>query len=74
MNTDGDLDLVQSQTWSFTPCEQGKFVMKPSLIVWGQGFSNNTSGGRKKDFPIRVVAEGSLGSIQVSADGLSSSW
>ncbi|XP_076448439.1 cilia- and flagella-associated protein 65-like [Babylonia areolata] len=53
----------QSQTWSFTPCEQGKFVMKPSLIVWGQGFSSNTSGGKKKEFPVRVVAEGALGSI-----------
>ncbi|KAK7113832.1 cilia- and flagella-associated protein 65-like isoform X2 [Littorina saxatilis] len=53
----------QSQTWSFTPCEQGKFVMKPSLIVWGQGFGNNTSGGKKKEFPVRVVAEGALGSI-----------
>ena len=63
-----DLDLVQSQTWSFTPGERGKFVMKPSLIVWGQGFSNNTSGGKKKEFPLRLVAEGTLGSIQVSVD------
>ncbi|KAK7484650.1 hypothetical protein BaRGS_00024058, partial [Batillaria attramentaria] len=54
----------QTQTWSFIPTEVKKFVMKPSLVVWGQGFGSNTSGGKKKEFPIRVVAEGALGSIQ----------
>lgn len=54
----------QTQTWTFVPTEVKKLVMKPSLVVWGQGFGSNTSGGKKKEFPIRVVAEGALGSIK----------
>ncbi|XP_071101269.1 cilia- and flagella-associated protein 65-like isoform X1 [Haliotis cracherodii] len=53
----------QSQTWSFIPGGEEKYVMKPSLIVWGQGFTNNSSGGKKKQFKLRAVGEGSLGEI-----------
>lgn len=57
----------QSQTWTFTPKEQLKYVMKPSLIVWGQGFGSNTSGGKKKEFSVRVIAESALGAIHADS-------
>lgn len=58
-------NCLQTHTWFFIPKDIGKFVMKPSLIVWGQGSDSNTSGGKKKEFPVRVVGEGALGSIEV---------
>ncbi|KAL5005595.1 hypothetical protein ScPMuIL_016753 [Solemya velum] len=55
----------QSQVWSFIPRSNEKYVMKPCLIVWGQGFSSNSSGGKKKQFTVRSVGEGSIGDIKV---------
>ncbi|XP_069108657.1 cilia- and flagella-associated protein 65-like isoform X1 [Argopecten irradians] len=55
---------TQCQTWSFVPDAEKKYVMKPSLIVWGQGFSNTSSGGKKKQFSVRAVGEGTLGDIK----------
>ena len=40
--------------------------MKPALVVWGQGFSSNSSGGKKKQFDVRAIGEGSIGDIKVS--------
>ena len=39
--------------------------MKPALVVWGQGFSSTSSGGKKKQFDVRAVGEGSIGDIKV---------
>ena len=39
--------------------------MKPSLVVWGQGLSATSSGGKKRKFTVRAVGEGSLGDLQV---------
>ena len=39
--------------------------MKPALVVWGQGFSSNSSGGKKKQFDVRAIGEGSIGDIKV---------
>ncbi|XP_025115261.1 cilia- and flagella-associated protein 65-like isoform X2 [Pomacea canaliculata] len=55
----------QSQVWTFIPSDVGKFVMKPSLVMWGQGFSSNTSGGKKREFPVRIIGEGAYGSLEV---------
>lgn len=52
--------------WTFIPSDVGKFVMKPSLVMWGQGFSSNTSGGKKREFPVRIIGEGAYGSLEVS--------
>ena len=38
--------------------------MKPSLIVWGQGQSSSSSGGKKREFTVRAVGEGSLGDLK----------
>ena len=59
------LFCFQVQTWSFTPRAEEKYVMKPNLIVWGQGFSSTSSGGKKKQFTVRALGEGSLGDIKV---------
>jgi len=56
------------QTWSFSPTEDKKFVMKPSLVVWGQGLSATSSGGKKRKFTVRAVGEGSLGDLQTDPD------
>ncbi|OWF45565.1 hypothetical protein KP79_PYT24425 [Mizuhopecten yessoensis] len=55
---------TQCQTWSFVPDAEKKYVMKPSLIVWGQGFSSNSSGGKKKQFVVRAVGEGTVGDVK----------
>ncbi|KAK3083386.1 hypothetical protein FSP39_021362 [Pinctada imbricata] len=55
---------TQVQTWAFTPKTEEKYVMKPNLIVWGQGFSSTSSGGKKKQFTVRAMGEGSLGEIR----------
>ena len=47
------------------PKLEQKYVMKPALIVWGQGFSQNSSGGKKKQFDVRAIGEGSIGDIKV---------
>ena len=57
--------IFQSQTWSFIPKLEQKYVMKPALVVWGQGFSSNSSGGKKKQFDVRAIGEGSIGDIKV---------
>ena len=54
----------QFHMWSFSPSERVKFVMKPAMIVWGQGQHRNSSGGKKKQFTIRAVGEGSTGEIK----------
>ncbi|XP_064646085.1 cilia- and flagella-associated protein 65-like isoform X2 [Lineus longissimus] len=53
----------QAHTWTFKPTDQNKVVMKPNLVVWGQGHNVNSSGGKKRSFPLRVVGEGSFGEI-----------
>ncbi|KAK3591649.1 hypothetical protein CHS0354_040559 [Potamilus streckersoni] len=53
-----------SQTWYFTPKAEQKYVMKPCLITWGKGFSNNSSGGKKRQFDVRAVGEGTIGEIK----------
>lgn len=57
--------LLQTHTWSFKPKDKDKYVMKPSLIVWGQGFSSSSSGGKKKEFTVRAIGEGTIGDIKV---------
>ncbi|CAH1790082.1 unnamed protein product [Owenia fusiformis] len=54
----------QNHTWAFKPTCKSKFVSKPSLIVWGQGQSATSSAGKKKQFVLRVLGEGSLGQIE----------
>ncbi|XP_076088229.1 cilia- and flagella-associated protein 65-like isoform X2 [Mytilus galloprovincialis] len=54
----------QTHAWSFTPTSKEKYVMKPSLIVWGQGFSSTSSGGKKKEFNVRAIGEGTIGDIK----------
>ncbi|XP_053386703.1 cilia- and flagella-associated protein 65-like isoform X2 [Mercenaria mercenaria] len=54
----------QSQIWSFVPKQEQKYVMKPALVVWGQGFSSTSSGGKKKQFDVRAIGEGSIGDIK----------
>ena len=58
--------MLQYHTWQFTPSEGNKYVMKPALIVWGQGQSSVTSGGKKRQFTLRAVGDGCEGSIAVS--------
>ena len=36
-----------------------------NIIVWGQGFSSNSSGGKKEQFDVRAIGEGSIGDIKV---------
>ncbi|XP_074643169.1 cilia- and flagella-associated protein 65-like [Tubulanus polymorphus] len=55
---------IQPHLWTFTPREQSKMVLKPNLVVWGQGQSNKCSGGKKRKFPVRVIGEGLTGDIQ----------
>lgn len=55
----------QAHTWSFVPTGEEKYVMKPCLIVWGQGFHSSSSGGKKKQFSVRAIGEGSIGDIKV---------
>lgn len=54
--------LVQS--WTFTPRELQKYVLKPTLIAWGQGLSATSSGGKKRQFSLRIIGEGSMGDMQ----------
>lgn len=54
----------QTHSWSFKPKDKDKYVMKPSLIVWGQGFSSTSSGGKKKEFTVRAIGEGTIGDIK----------
>ncbi|KAL4217273.1 hypothetical protein ACF0H5_023724 [Mactra antiquata] len=54
----------QVQLWSFVPKQEQKYVMKPALVVWGQGFSSTSSGGKKKQFDVRAIGEGSVGDIK----------
>ena len=54
------------QSWTFTPREQHKYVLKPTLVAWGQGLSSTSSGGKKRQFSLRIIGEGSLGDMQVS--------
>lgn len=56
---------MQYHTWFFKPGQQQKYVLKPALIVWGQGQSSKSSAGKKKEFLVRALGEGSLGEIQV---------
>ncbi|XP_052814504.1 cilia- and flagella-associated protein 65-like isoform X2 [Mya arenaria] len=53
-----------SQIWSFIPKQEQKYLMKPALVVWGQGFSSTSSGGKKKQFDVRAIGEGSIGDIK----------
>ncbi|RUS91152.1 hypothetical protein EGW08_001065, partial [Elysia chlorotica] len=52
------------QKWSFTPREQQKYVLKPMLVAWGQGLSATSSGGKKRQFSLRIIGEGSVGDMQ----------
>ncbi|ESO88046.1 hypothetical protein LOTGIDRAFT_219687 [Lottia gigantea] len=54
----------QSQKWSFIPSSEEKSVMKPTLLVWGQGLKDNSSGGKKKAFTVRAIGEGDLGDLK----------
>lgn len=54
----------QCHEWCFTPKQEQKYVMKPALVVWGQGFSTGSSGGKKKQFDLRVIGEGTIGDIK----------
>lgn len=56
---------LQAHTWSFVPTAEEKYLMKPCLIVWGQGFHSSSSGGKKKQFSVRAIGEGSIGDIKV---------
>jgi hypothetical protein len=47
------------------PTEHDKYLMKPSLIVQGQGQSKDLSTGKKKEFVVRVIGEGTIGEIKV---------
>ena len=51
------------------PQEQDKMIMKPALVVWGHGQSTTSSAGKKKQFMVRIIGQGSLGSIKVSGSG-----
>ncbi|XP_059144553.1 cilia- and flagella-associated protein 65-like [Physella acuta] len=53
-----------TQIWSFKPSEEKKYVLKPTLVAWGQGSSGTSSGGKKNQFFLRAVGEGSIGNIQ----------
>ena len=39
--------------------------MKPGLVVWGLGQSVQSSAGKRRQFTLRGVGEGSMGTIQV---------
>ncbi|XP_064598008.1 LOW QUALITY PROTEIN: cilia- and flagella-associated protein 65-like [Liolophura sinensis] len=55
---------TQSHVWQFAPREEEKYVMKPTLIVWGQGKSTGSSGGKRKQFIVRAIGEGTVGEIK----------
>ena len=40
-------------------------MLKPSLVVWGQGFASRSSGGTKRLFTVRAIGEGAVGEIKV---------
>ena len=61
---------LQYFTWNFTPQVQDKLLMKPSLLVWGQGQSSQSSGGKKKEFVVRAIGEGAIGQIKVRSRSL----
>lgn len=54
----------QAHEWSFSPLLTEKYVMKPSMIAWGVGQGNGTSGGKQKQFMVRAIGEGALGEIK----------
>ena len=54
----------QFHTWYFKPRLQDKHMLKPALIVWGHRHSSKSSAGRKREFAVRAIGEGSLGRIQ----------
>ena len=60
--------LFQFHSWEFSPQEQAKSVMKPTLIVWGQGQSVTSSGGKKQQFSVRAIGEGAMGQIKVNCN------
>ncbi|KAH9495755.1 Cilia- and flagella-associated protein 65 [Bulinus truncatus] len=50
--------------WAFKPGEEKKYLLKPTLLAWGKGLSPTSSGGKRIPYNIRILGEGSLGSIQ----------
>ncbi|BFZ22011.1 hypothetical protein BsWGS_25049 [Bradybaena similaris] len=53
-----------SQTWTFTPAEKKKYVLKATLMAWGQGLSFPSSGSKKQTFSLHIIGEGSYGDLQ----------
>ncbi|XP_072117075.1 cilia- and flagella-associated protein 65 isoform X2 [Mobula birostris] len=52
-----------AQTWSFYPQEERKYFLKPHISVWGVKGPHCTEQGKKINFTLRVIGEGTVGII-----------
>uniref|UniRef100_S4R5T4 Uncharacterized protein n=1 Tax=Petromyzon marinus TaxID=7757 RepID=S4R5T4_PETMA len=52
-----------SQVWSFSPLEDKKYVLKPSLLVWLASNKEETSSSKTR-LSLRVIGEGAIGNIR----------
>nr|XP_033800998.1 cilia- and flagella-associated protein 65 [Geotrypetes seraphini]XP_033800999.1 cilia- and flagella-associated protein 65 [Geotrypetes seraphini]XP_033801000.1 cilia- and flagella-associated protein 65 [Geotrypetes seraphini] len=59
-----------AQTWSFVPREQIKYMLKPSVLVWGVQEHQDLVSRKRKHYTIRVIGEGCSGTISAEQDYL----
>ncbi|XP_029460888.1 cilia- and flagella-associated protein 65 isoform X2 [Rhinatrema bivittatum] len=56
-----------AQTWSFVPREQIKYMLKPSVLVWG---AQSPKHAKQRRYTIRVIGEGCISTISAEKDQL----
>ncbi|XP_030045297.1 cilia- and flagella-associated protein 65 [Microcaecilia unicolor] len=59
-----------AQTWSFVPREQIKYVLKPSVLVWGVQEHQGPEPTKRKRYTIRVIGEGCSSTISAEQENL----
>ena len=60
--------MFQTHVWRFTPKKEDKYVLKPSLLVWSTLHGVGSVEGKKREFKLRVIGEGSRAEIEVSVN------
>ena len=65
----GNICIFKALTWTFTPSDCRKYVIKALCLVWPNKGATNSKDLSLKDakkFSIRVIGEGKKGEVRVS--------
>ncbi|XP_043931157.1 cilia- and flagella-associated protein 65 [Protopterus annectens] len=56
--------------WSFTPLDEKKYILKPSVLVWGTGMKHCSAELKKTQLHLRFIGEGSTSTIAAENSSL----